>query len=128
MEQSGAVRTISSNVNTDEKGRTFCYALTDEHWVIGGPTNNGGILLRWLRDEFGSPEQEVARKLGIDPYDLLIKYAESVPAGAGGLLFYLSYLENVHLTGMQMLVVHSSELIFSINENILFVQSWKGFV
>ncbi|MEZ2649605.1 gluconokinase [Bacillus wiedmannii] len=84
---SGAVRTISSSVNTDEKGRTFCYALTDEHWVIGGPTNNGGILLRWLRDEFGSPEQEVARKLSIDPYDLLIKYAESVPAGAGGLLF-----------------------------------------
>ena len=33
---SGAVRTISSNINTDEKGRTFCYALTDEHWVIGG--------------------------------------------------------------------------------------------
>ena len=33
------------------------YALTDEHWVIGGPTNNGGILLRWLRDEFGSPER-----------------------------------------------------------------------
>ena len=32
---SGAVRTISSSVNTDEKGRTFCYALTDEHWVIG---------------------------------------------------------------------------------------------
>ena len=55
---SGAVRTISSNINTDEKGRTFCYALTDEHWVIGGPTNNGGILLRWLRDEFGSPEQK----------------------------------------------------------------------
>ncbi|MDM5188497.1 gluconokinase [Bacillus sp. DX4.1] len=84
---SGAVRTISSNVNTDEKGRTFCYALTDQHWVIGGPTNNGGILLRWLRDEFGSPEQEVARKLGIDPYDLLIQYAERVPAGANGLLF-----------------------------------------
>ena len=125
---SGAVRTISSSVNTDEKGRTFCYALTDEHWVIGGPTNNGGILLRWLRDEFGSPEQEVARKLGIDPYDLLIKYAESVPAGAGGLLFLPFYLENVHLIGMQMLVVHSLELIFSINENILYVQSWKGFV
>jgi len=46
---SGAVRTISSSVNTDEKGRTFCYALTDEHWVIGGPTNNGGILLRLYR-------------------------------------------------------------------------------
>ncbi|CAM4231402.1 gluconokinase [Bacillus manliponensis] len=84
---SGAVRTISSHVNIDVQGRTFCYALTNQHWVVGGPTNNGGILLRWLRDEFGSPEKEVARKLGVDPYDLLIQYAERVPAGANGLLF-----------------------------------------
>ncbi|WP_152642881.1 gluconokinase [Bacillus alveayuensis] len=84
---SGAVRTISSVQKTDEKGRTFCYALTPHHWVVGGPTNNGGILLRWLRDEFGGQEREVAKKLGIDPYDLLTKYAERVPAGAEGLLF-----------------------------------------
>ncbi|WP_028401142.1 gluconokinase [Ectobacillus panaciterrae] len=84
---SGAVRTISPVQKTDEKGRTFCYALTDNHWVIGGPTNNGGILLRWLRDEFGSPEREVARKLGIDPYELLTQYAEKVPAGSEGLIF-----------------------------------------
>uniref|UniRef100_C5DAH9 Xylulose kinase n=1 Tax=Geobacillus sp. (strain WCH70) TaxID=471223 RepID=C5DAH9_GEOSW len=84
---SGAVRTISSVQKTDEKGRTFCYALTPNHWVVGGPTNNGGILLRWLRDEFGGQEREVAKKLGIDPYDLLTKYAERVPAGSEGLLF-----------------------------------------
>lgn len=84
---SGAVRTVSSMPKTDEKGRTFCYALTPEHWILGGPTNNGGILLRWLRDEFGGQEREVAKKLGIDSYDLLTKYAEDVPAGAGGLLF-----------------------------------------
>ncbi|WP_027409680.1 gluconokinase [Anoxybacteroides tepidamans] len=84
---SGAVRTVSSVPKTDERGRTFCYALTEQHWVIGGPTNNGGILLRWLRDEFGSQEREVAKKLGIDPYDLLTQYAEKVPAGSEGLLF-----------------------------------------
>jgi gluconokinase len=84
---SGAVRTISPVQKTDEKGRTFCYALTENHWVIGGPTNNGGILLRWLRDEFGGQEREVAKKLGIDPYDLLIQYAQKVPAGSEGLLF-----------------------------------------
>ncbi|SFJ43166.1 gluconokinase [Thermoflavimicrobium dichotomicum] len=84
---SGAIRTVTDRPRTDEKGRTFCYALTDRHWVIGGPTNNGGILLRWLRDEFAAPEIEVARKLGIDPYDLIIQYAEKVPAGSEGLLF-----------------------------------------
>ncbi|WP_445612422.1 gluconokinase [Geobacillus sp. YF-1] len=84
---SGAVRTIAAAPTTDEKGRTFCYALTPSYWVVGGPTNNGGILLRWLRDEFGAQEREVAKKLGIDPYDLLTKYAERVAPGAEGLVF-----------------------------------------
>jgi gluconokinase len=84
---SGAIRTVVERPLTDERGRTFCYALTDKHWVIGGPTNNGGIMLRWLRDEFAAPEIEVAKRLGVDTYDLMIKYAEKVPAGAEGLLF-----------------------------------------
>jgi len=84
---SGAVRTISSLPKTDEHGRTFCYVLTENEWVVGGPTNNGGILLRWLRDEFGAQEKEVAKRLGIDPYDLLTQYAARVPAGSEGLLF-----------------------------------------
>jgi gluconokinase len=84
---SGAIRTVTDQPRTDEKGRTFCYALTENHWVIGGPTNNGGIMLRWLRDEFAAPEIEVAKKMGVDPYDLMIQYAEKVPAGAEGLLF-----------------------------------------
>jgi gluconokinase len=84
---SGAIRTVTDQPRTDEKGRTFCYALTDKHWVIGGPTNNGGIILRWLRDEFAAPEIKVAKNLGIDPYELIIQYAEKVPAGAEGLLF-----------------------------------------
>ncbi|ARU61729.1 gluconokinase [Tumebacillus avium] len=84
---SGAIRTVTDLPRTDPQSRTFCYALTDKHWVIGGPTNNGGIMLRWLRDEFAAPEQEVAKRLGVDPYDLMIKYAEAVPAGSEGLLF-----------------------------------------
>lgn len=84
---SGAIRTVTDRPRTDEKGRTFCYALTDKHWVIGGPTNNGGIMLRWLRDEFASTEVEVAKRLGLDPYELMIQYAEKIPAGAEGLLF-----------------------------------------
>lgn len=33
---SGAIRTIIDKPQTDEKGRIFCYALTEKHWVIGG--------------------------------------------------------------------------------------------
>jgi gluconokinase len=85
---SGAIRTIIDRPQTDEKGRIFCYALTEKHWVIGGPVNNGGMVLRWIRDEFASSEVETAKRLGIDPYEVLTKIAERVRPGADGLLFH----------------------------------------
>ncbi|TCW41467.1 gluconokinase [Laceyella sacchari] len=85
---SGAIRTIIDKPQTDSKGRIFCYALTDKHWVIGGPVNNGGMVLRWIRDEFASSEIETAKRLGIDPYDVLTKIAERVRPGSDGLLFH----------------------------------------
>lgn len=83
---SGAVRTVATEPTTDPKGRTFCYALTENHWVIGGPTNNGGIVLRWLRDQFCAPEVEQAGQLGVDAYEVMIGAAVKVPAGAEGLI------------------------------------------
>jgi gluconokinase len=85
---SGAIRTIIDKPKTDDKGRIFCYALTENHWVIGGPVNNGGMVLRWIRDEFASSEIETAKRLGIDPYEVLTKIAERVRPGADGLLFH----------------------------------------
>ncbi len=85
---SGAIRTIINKPQTDEKGRIFCYALTEDHWVIGGPVNNGGMVLRWIRDELASSEVETAKRLGIDPYDVLTKIAERVRPGSDGLLFH----------------------------------------
>lgn len=85
---SGAIRTIIDKPQTDKKGRIFCYALTENHWVIGGPVNNGGMVLRWIRDEFASSEIETAKRLGIDPYEVLTKIAERVKPGANGLLFH----------------------------------------
>lgn len=85
---SGAIRTIINKPKTDVKGRIFCYALTENHWVIGGPVNNGGMVLRWIRDEFATSEIETAKRLGIDPYDVLTKIAERVRPGADGLLFH----------------------------------------
>lgn len=85
---SGAIRTVIDRPMTDPKGRIFCYALTDRHWVIGGPVNNGGITFRWVRDEFAAAEVETAKRLGIDPYEVLTKIAERVTPGAEGLLFH----------------------------------------
>src|SRR5699024_2908697 len=85
---SGAIRTLSEKPQTDPKGRIFCYALTENHWVIGGPVNNGGIILRWLRDEFTAAEVETAKRVSIDPYDVLTKIASGVNAGSDGLIFH----------------------------------------
>ncbi len=85
---SGAMRTVVDAPQTDPEGRTFCYALTDRHWVVGGPVNNGGIVLRWVRDEFAAAETETAKRLGIDPYDVLTHIAARIGPGSAGLLFH----------------------------------------
>lgn len=85
---SGAIRTVSDRPVTDPKGRIFCYALTEGHWVIGGPVNNGGMILRWIRDQLGASEIEAAKRLGIDPYEVLTAIAANVKPGADGLLFH----------------------------------------
>ncbi len=85
---SGAMRTVVERPQTDPAGRTFCYALTEQRWVVGGPVNNGGIVLRWVRDEFAAAEAETAKRLGIDTYEVLTRIAERVPAGSEGLLFH----------------------------------------
>ena len=91
---SGAVRTVIPEPEVDEEGRTFCYALTDEMWVIGGPINNGGIALQWTLDELFydlKEEKEDAEEEGRDPYELMEDLAAEVEAGSGGLIF-LPYL------------------------------------
>ena len=83
---SGAVRAIVDAPRTDPQGRTFCYALTDDRWVVGGAINNGGVLFRWVRDELATKEAEEALAAGKDPYDRLTELAASAPAGSGGLI------------------------------------------
>ena len=84
---SGAVRTVVPKPLTDPKGRTFCYTLTENHWVIGGASNNGGIVLRWLQDQFCQAEVASAHQLQVDPYEVMTKAASEIAAGAEGLLF-----------------------------------------
>ena len=56
--------------------------------MVGGPVNNGGIVFRWVRDELAAAETETAKRLGIDPYDVLTRIAERVPPGSEGLIFH----------------------------------------
>jgi gluconokinase len=85
---SGAVRAVVDRPITDPQERLFCYPLTEHHWVIGGAVNNGGIALRWVRDQLADAEVATAKRLGQDVYGLLTKMAAAVPPGSEGLLFH----------------------------------------
>lgn len=85
---SGAIRVVTDAPKIDPKGRTFTYALDKDHWVVGGPVNNGGDVFRWARDNMFDSEKSTAELLGIDSYDLLTEIASKIPAGADGLLFH----------------------------------------
>lgn len=126
---SGALRAVVDRPLTDPSGRTFCYALTDRHWVIGGPVNNGGIVFRWVRDELTASVVETAKRLGIDPYEVLTRIAERVAPGAEGLLFhpYLAGerapLWNANLRGSFFGLAmhhHKEHLIRAVLEGVIF--------
>jgi gluconokinase len=85
---SGAIRAVTDKPITDPKGRIFCYALTEKHWVVGGPVNNGGMIFRWVRDQLGDSEVAAAKRLGKDPYEVLTEIADRVASGAEGLIFH----------------------------------------
>lgn len=86
---SGAVRSVVRRPEVEERGRLFCYALDEGEWVIGGPINNGGIALRWLKDTV-FPDLAKATE-GKRPYDLMGEMASKISAGSDGLIF-LPYL------------------------------------
>lgn len=83
---SGALRMLTKKPKTDPHMRTWCYNLTDDMWVAGGAINNGGMILRWVRDKICHYSGNTLESLDIDPYDLMTMKAEHVEAGADGLI------------------------------------------
>ncbi|MBO9727163.1 MAG: gluconokinase [Chitinophaga sp.] len=49
---SGAVRMAVQQPLTDAQARLFTYLLTDDIYITGGATNNGGVVLQWLLRDF----------------------------------------------------------------------------
>ena len=88
---SAAIRTVTHKPTYCKDGKVFCYILDEGHYVVGGPINNGGIVLRWIRDQLCGAEMEVAKGLGVDPYTIMADIASKVNPGAEGLVF-LPYL------------------------------------
>lgn len=85
---SGAVRMVTDQPYTDPKGRTFCYVLDEQHWVIGGAVNNGGVVLNWASQNYFPMEQQLISQTGDNAYDYIMEQIAAVPAGANGLFFH----------------------------------------
>ncbi|MEU4623840.1 gluconokinase [Actinoplanes sp. NPDC023801] len=80
---SGALRTVVGVPTADAAGRLFCYALTEDRWVIGGAVNNAGSVVRWAGQTLmpgGDGEDADERDAA------LLEEASRVVAGSEGLL------------------------------------------
>lgn len=88
IEDSGAVRVVGKKILKDEKRRFFNYILTDNCYVSGGPTNNGGVVFEWFARQFGDFSKPFDIEFSMEN---LINEASELDPGSDGLLF-LPYL------------------------------------
>jgi gluconokinase len=88
IEDSGAVRVMGDKVIQDEKQRFFNYLLTENCYVSGGPTNNGGVIFEWFTRQFGDFKNPFDIEFSMQEF---IAEASKVPVGSEGLIF-LPYL------------------------------------
>jgi gluconokinase len=79
---SSAARVILSRPYIDPGMRTFCYYINHNQWLLGGASNNGGIILQWLHENLFRSEKVVTD---------FLNQASAVKPGSEGLIF-LPYL------------------------------------
>lgn len=85
---SGALRYIVEEPFLHPQGETFCFALDEQHWVIGGASSNGAVALDWASQTIFAEERQQALQNGTNLYDPIMAKIATVPAGANGLLFH----------------------------------------
>jgi len=82
---SGAFRIIASRAMLDKQARSWCYAIDEGHWLVGGAINNAGLALTWLRDSFNQLLQSQMKDSRLS-FDDLVASALETPPGADGLI------------------------------------------
>jgi xylulokinase len=89
---SGVVFAHSDHPTRDPQGRvhTMCHAVPGK-WCVFGCMLSAGGSFQWFRNNLAAAEVAEAKKKKVDPYALLIKEAQTAPAGCEGLQF-LPYL------------------------------------
>lgn len=86
---SGALRVSVKQPFFDAMQRTWCYSFTNDTWVAGGAINNGGIVLKWLKELFDEALVKDMEYCGFDNnvYKYMDIIAQNVPPGSDGLTF-----------------------------------------
>ncbi|MDE3144679.1 MAG: gluconokinase [Bacteroidota bacterium] len=75
---SAAARITIQQPGVDEQMRLFCYHFKENFFIKGGASNNGAIVLQWLKDNYLQTGESI---------NALIKAAETVSPGVDGLIF-----------------------------------------
>jgi len=75
---SSAARLIVHEPRLDPDMRNFCYYIRKGSWLLGGASNNGGIVLQWLQEDFFCAKENVRD---------FLELAAKVHPGAEGLIF-----------------------------------------
>jgi autoinducer 2 (AI-2) kinase len=73
--------------------RVNCHAI-ENLWQYEALAFNPGLVMRWYRDAFCAEEKRVAAEKNTDPYAIMDKAAEAVPAGCYGMICAFSDVMN----------------------------------
>lgn len=80
---------------TDPYGRVRvnCHAVPGV-WQYEALAFKPGLVMRWFRDGFCQEEKRKAKEIGDDPYNLMNREAEKIPAGCYGMMCCFSDVMN----------------------------------
>lgn len=83
---SGALRLVVDQPFADPSGRLFCYALTDERWVVGTPISNGGAVVRWAGSVFTADRPDLPPNDAPTKDPDVLALAAAIKPGSEGLV------------------------------------------
>ena len=85
--------TDQGSTDPDCRVRVNCQAIPGV-WQYEALAFKPGLVMRWFRDAFCQAEKKIAEETGEDPYNIMNKEAEKIPAGSYGMLCAFSDVMN----------------------------------
>ena len=85
--------TASGQTDPDCRVRVNCHAVPGM-WQYEALAFKPGLVMRWYRDAFCQEEVRRAKEEGVDPYELMNREAEKIPAGCYGMMCAFSDIMN----------------------------------